>query len=112
MYTLEEIFKEDIIVLCETKNEANQLLQKAHETGFCWKHGQSLLDFNMWDEFKHQTCYNLSRGMYSDYNWFKKENYKIISFDEVDLEYVDFSKSFLLSLKEIKDAVSWSKERI
>jgi len=46
---------------CETEELANEFLTIAHNLGYKWISGTSLLDVNHWDIWEENTCYCFSK---------------------------------------------------
>lgn len=69
-------------IRCKTFEEAKKLLTIAHEQGFCWNSGKSLLETTNWTEYGKNTVYIIWNGRikYSDINW--PSNYKPIDFED------------------------------
>ena len=77
-------FKENHAYHCKTLEQAKWLLKKAHEQGFRWGGGSSYLcEYNRWNEYMWQTCYNICNGTFQDKPYFKKSGYTIIKVSEL-----------------------------
>ena len=48
-------------VHCRTKELANEFLKLAHEQGWHWIMGESLVEKNYWNKYKECICYYLNR---------------------------------------------------
>jgi len=84
---IKEAIKENTVIHCETEEEANRILGMAHELGYKWWIGQYYKDNTEWDIYKSKTCYYLFDNSYSNYDYFKNENYSIIPSTQIaDLE--------------------------
>lgn len=56
--------KNNIVVHCDTRDKAKDLLEWAHSKGKHWGSGDSYLAKNCWSEYEKETCYSLSTGYY------------------------------------------------
>ena len=74
--------KEDVVVNCKTKKQAEQLLTWATSKGLKWSDGRSYFNNSSWNEKGKRTCYFLYDGMYDDTFQANNLKYKILSFEE------------------------------
>jgi len=67
---------------CNTEEKANHFLALADSLGYRWVDALELINHNLWEEYKKETCYELTkRGfMFADLKFFKRENYQIIEY--------------------------------
>lgn len=82
--TLKEFWESDIdlAIHCNTEEEAKKLLKAFDKLGKKWQDGDSYLDDN---HYKQDVCYD-NICDYGYYDSYKKCNYTIYEFDEVDLD--------------------------
>jgi hypothetical protein len=86
-----------VAVNCDTKEKADDFINKCKEKGFVWCGGDRIIDSNNWDIYRNVSCYAyhrfsqsiLSRSplspesglSYADIKWFKENEYKIIKWE-------------------------------
>lgn len=85
-FNLKKFKNEDIVIHCDTEEKANDLLNYLDNLGITWVSGSSLLNYNNWEEYKQNTCYEFyNKGIsYADCEFYKDENCKIIEWEIVD----------------------------
>lgn len=85
--TLKEFFesKEKLAIHCDTEEKANKLLKEFDKLGKKWWAGESYLEFNNFNMHKHKTCYS-NDGAYDEIEFYKDENYKIYSLEDIIFE--------------------------
>ena len=84
---IKEAIKENTVIHCKTKQEAERILGMAHELGYKWYIGENYENNTEWNCYKSTTCYYLFDGSFTDYNYFKIRNYNIIPSTQIaDLE--------------------------
>ena len=69
---------------CPTEELANEFLNLAHEQGFRWRVGDSLIENNYWDKFKENTCYILLKNKIVNFGriaYFETYAYEIFEFE-------------------------------
>ena len=76
------IDKPSTVVHCETEEQAIELLTEAHNNGFKWSGGIDYLGRSNYDVFENKTCYYIFGKSYDNIEYFKKQNYKILKFEE------------------------------
>ncbi|AXF52101.1 MAG: hypothetical protein [Podoviridae sp. ctcf755] len=93
--TIKEFWEseEDIAIHCDTEDKANKLLRKFDELGKKWCTGSSYLLRNEWKRYEEKTCYK-NDGLFGSVNFYKKEGYTIIEFDDID-DFKIFTKDDL-----------------
>jgi len=103
MLDFQEIVNKNIIIHCETKEEAIILLNDAHKFGLKWSSGIPFIEDYNWDFYKEKTCYELleedeifGSGFTGIDYFLDQEDKKIIKFkdlikpDEISLDnYLD-----------------------
>jgi hypothetical protein len=84
--TLKEFWNSEnkIAIHCKTTEEAKQLLNAFDKLGKSWSDGKSYLGMDHYNNYKEYTCYSNING-YCYIDWYKKNDFKIYEFDEVDL---------------------------
>lgn len=81
-----------VAVSCDTKEKAEDFINKCKEKGFTWCGGAKLLDSHHWDWYRELLCYSYhhyddvrlsykSGLTHSSVEWFREENYKIIKWE-------------------------------
>lgn len=82
--TLKEFWESDIdlAIHCNTEEEAKKLLKAFDKLGKKWQDGDSYLDDN---HYKQDVCYD-NICDYGYYDSYKKCNYTVYEFGDVDLE--------------------------
>ena len=88
-FDYEKIMKENVVVHCNREWKAVNLLKWAHSNGLKWDRGEYYLKCNAWYMYKDETCYNLYKGEFSSYNYYKNENYKIYKYEDVILKNIN-----------------------
>jgi|LSQX01.2.fsa_nt_gb hypothetical protein len=81
---IKEAIKENTVIHCETKEEANRILGMAESLGYKWWYGKGYEDNTEWNCYKRTTCYYLFDGSYSNYNYFQIRNYNIIPSTQIE----------------------------
>lgn len=82
-FNLEEFKTGKILIHCNTKEKANDLVKYLDKIGITWDKEISLLDCNRWNYFKENTCYVFYYyGLcFIDYVFYKNEDYTIIEWE-------------------------------
>ena len=80
--------KEKLAIHCDTEEKANKLLTAFDKMGKKWVSGNSYLKVNCWDEYEKDTCYS-NQYRYTEINFYKKDNYTIYEFEDVDFEELE-----------------------
>ena len=84
---IQDAIKENTVIHCETEQEANRILGMAESLGYKWWMGENYENNTEWGICKSTMCYDLFNGSYSDYDYFKKNDYTIIPSTQIaDLE--------------------------
>lgn len=85
--TLKEFFesKEYLAIHCDTEEKANKLLKEFDKLGEKWWGGESYLQYTNFNNYKDKTCYS-NDGAYDNIKFFKDENHKIYSFEDIIFE--------------------------
>jgi hypothetical protein len=68
-----ELFEGRNVFHCETQELAIELLSIAHNLGYKWGKCTSYLDFNHWEDYEENTCYNIKEGYYGTVNYYRGE---------------------------------------
>ena len=66
--------------------KANVLLTEADERGLKWCTGESYKNITEWSIYKNNTCYKLTDGTLESLDFFKDENYTILTYEDVLLK--------------------------
>ena len=75
---IKDAIKENTVIHCETEEEAERILGMAHQLGYKWHTGKNYENNTEWGDCESTTCYYFFEGGYSDYDYFKKNDYTII----------------------------------
>ena len=86
MKFLELIEIDNLVVHCNTEDQANKLLEIANAYGLKWCNGDSYIGNNNFEKHGSGTCYYLSDGTYSSLEYFKMLYCSIIEFDDVEFD--------------------------
>lgn len=66
-------------VHCPTEALAKEVLAIADQLGYKWWEGDRYTDYTLWYTYRENTCYDLTEGLPSSFDFFLKEGYNIIS---------------------------------
>ena len=108
------IDKPNTVVHCETEEQAIELLTEAHNDKFKWCSEIDYLSRSTYDVHKSNTCYYIHDGTCCNIEYFKKQNYKILKFEECKsmnkLLDVDFiiqkdNKTIVLDIKHMDESL-------
>lgn len=108
------IDKPSTVVHCETEEQAIELLTEAHNNGFKWSSRIDYLSESNYDVYESNTCYYIHDGTCCNIEYFKKQNYKILKFEECKLVNklldVDFiiqkdNKTIVLDIKHMDESL-------
>lgn len=78
-----EYFKNNnVVVNCETEQEAEWFCEWMHDNGMKWAAGNSYKDYINWNNYKENTCY-CSNNTYQEIQYFKEEKYEIIKWKDL-----------------------------
>lgn len=92
-----------IVIRCDTEKKAKKLLKYLHKKGFAWSGGTSLTKITKWSDYKNETCYTSEITFYRK-EYFLNNNFKILSFDDIE-KYIDKKKKV-----DIKEYFELKKE--
>lgn len=84
-----KIFKHKTVVHCNNEEKAIELLKEAHERGLKWCTDESYLEDTQRNKYKENTCYYLLKGEFCSLEFYKEENYIILSYEEALLINTD-----------------------
>ena len=73
------------VMHCKTEEEAKDFCQYLDSVGRKWCSGDSYIGHTAYKWYEEKTAYNFNEGFYCDTDYYKKENYTI-------LEWEDFMK--------------------
>ena len=59
VFDLQEVGKRDIIVWCQSEEEANQLALMLNSVGAHWTSGADMVGYTAYDTYKSNTCYRI-----------------------------------------------------
>lgn len=92
MDIIKNLLNNEIAIHCDTEEKAEKLLNCLDSVGFIWYSGNSLLKNNYWLTYEEKTCYHINFDNkivnFGNYNFYKNQSYKIISYEEAIKEYI------------------------
>lgn len=56
----------NLCILCESHEEAVELLKILDREGRTWENGTSYLKEDYWNDYRNHTCYYINKGLYGD----------------------------------------------
>ena len=71
---------------CNTAEKADIFCWFLHYAGRKWFNGEKYAENTEWDIIEDNTCYDFNRGFACSYNFYKRENYKMLEFDDFKWE--------------------------
>lgn len=77
------IMQPNTVVHCDTEEKDRELSIWADSKGLKWQSGNSYLEINNWRIYKEDTCRYLYVGEFSDLDYYKKEGYTILKYEDV-----------------------------
>lgn len=86
-----DIIRHDNVIHCDTENKALYLCQKLHQLGYKWRNKESYIKFNGYDNYGDKTCYDPHKGEYGTFETYKRMNYNIISFHDINFSMYDIN---------------------
>lgn len=71
----------DVVIQCETKDEAKRILGMVHDHGYRWVSGDSIIGHDNWEIYKKLTCYYIRKNVvgYASTIYYKREGFEIMS---------------------------------
>lgn len=79
------IIENNIVIRCDTEEDANKFLQECKNQGVIWTTGKTIDKQNYWHEYEENTCYYIDHNMrvpYDSFQGFVHNGYIVISFEE------------------------------
>lgn len=69
-------------VHCDTEERANHFLALADSVGYRWVNNKELINYNQWERYKEETCYEVTEYglMYDNTELFKQTKHEIIEY--------------------------------
>lgn len=87
--SIRSIVGKRIAVHCDTEEKANAFLQKCEKLNIYWCSGKNATSQNKWQEYKEQTCYEITFGdiAYGCFEEFSQNDrgFKIIDFSKLEI---------------------------
>lgn len=85
-FNLERLEINNIAIHCNTEEKANDFLNYLNSLGLKWFNEDSLLDYNNWEDYKEDTCYDFyNKGItYDNYSYYKDDDCTIIEWEIAD----------------------------
>lgn len=77
------IMQPNTVVHCDTEEKDRELSIWADSKGLKWQSGHSYLETNNWRIYKEDTCRYLYVGEFSGLDYYKKEGYTILKYEDV-----------------------------
>lgn len=75
-------------------------MANAHQLGYKWKSGTSFKDFDNWNVYKSETCYDIFTGELSYISIYNKTGYGIIDSELIEDEKVEFKAGDKVRIKK------------
>ena len=72
----------DVAMWCKKKEYAEEFCRLMHERGLTWITGKNYLKNTEWDRYMWWTTYNFNNGTLSSIEFYKKEGYTILNFED------------------------------
>lgn len=98
-----KILKPKVVIHCNTEEKTKELLKEAGEQGLKWWDGYSYHRFTQWDKHKENTCYNFYSNTCDSLEWWKLQNYTILSYEDVLLPAKNSDTNKLELIKSLID---------
>ena len=95
MSSIIERFKDErMVVNCKTEEQAKEFIEICYENDMQW--GSNGRSATFWDRYEEEMCYeyDIRYLYYSSKEYFGKNGYQIITFDEFMEEYTGMKKQF------------------
>ena len=67
---------------CKTEEESNDFRRVMHEDGRTWFSNRSYLEYNNYNKWRGETCYDFNEGTFYNRNYFEKTNYTILEWSD------------------------------
>lgn len=81
----------DVVMLCKTKEYAEEFCRLMHYQGLSWNIGDKFtkkyVTDSFWDAFKSSTAYDFNTGKFCNVEWYLEKDYTILDFED----YIDDS---------------------
>ena len=99
---IKDAIKKNTVIHCVTIEEAERILNIAHESGYKWTSGEGYKNNTEWEDYEEKTCYNIFDGHYG-YVKFYESNYEIIPSTQIaDLEPPKLS-DWVIAPEDVKE---------
>lgn len=106
-YWIKDLTKEQVVHV-PTLEIAEKICCKLHELRLKWHSGTSYLEDNFWRINKEETCYNFTTGLQGSRSYYEKNDYEILSIDQI----LDFDEPFKLEVGKFYKTRDGKKVRI
>lgn len=83
-FNIDDYVDEDVVMHCNTKEEAKIFCEYLHRLGLTWASGTSYLNVESWSNYTKNTCYSFNEGQHSSVCWYVMNGYDILEFDDFD----------------------------
>lgn len=86
--TLKEFFESNQLLAINLKTKEQSIIfsKEADKLGKKWGSGKSYLEFNFWDEYQEETCYD-NENEYQKFSYYHEvEKCKILKFEDIEWE--------------------------
>ena len=77
-----ENYKGKYVMHCKTEKEAEEFLDVLQRNKRTWMSGDSYSQFNNWDIYKSETCYDFNKGRYSSREYLENEGYTVLEWED------------------------------
>lgn len=83
--TIKKFFEsaEKLAIHCDTKEQADRLLEEFDKLGYKWKSGFRYIYFEQWDTYNKRTCFD-NKNHYGPIDFYEANNYTILEFKDID----------------------------
>lgn len=77
-----EDYKGDYVMWCKTEEEAKDFCRVMHESGRGWASGNLYINHTNYYSHTNETCYNFNAGEFSSMSYYKRNDYKILKWED------------------------------
>ena len=96
-----EDYDGDYVMHCPTEENAIAFLQYLHELGRTWSSGTSYAHVTNYRNYRENTCYDFTDGMYDEKSYYDDEGYTILEYDDFDWSDNPAPPEFLISFDDM-----------
>lgn len=97
--TIKEFFEseEKLAIHCDTKEQADRLIQKFDQLGYKWVDGSCYTNFG----YDRRICFD-NKNCWASIDLYKKCNYKIFEFEDID-DFKEFNMNHMVKIGEFSE---------